>query len=69
MQFSKAIRFHSKYLITITSSRIIELHKEITKTIATSKEADTKEKLKAEVSKLKSNQSALEKKMISKDER
>ena len=72
MQFfqSFSLRLHIKYLITITSSRIIELQKEITKTIATSKEADSsKEKLKAEVSKLKSNQSVLEKKIISKDER
>ena len=72
MQFfqSFSLRLHCKYFITITSSRIIELHKEINKTIATSKEADSsKEKLKAEVSKLKSNQSVLEKKIISKDER
>ena len=72
MQFfqSFSLRLHCKYLITITSSRIIELQKEINKTIATSKEADSsKEKLKAEVSKLKSNQSVLEKKIISKDER
>ena len=72
MQFfqSFSLRLHCKYFITITSSRIIELQKEINKTIATSKEADSsKEKLKAEVSKLKSNQSVLEKKIISKDER
>ena len=51
-------------------SRINELQKEITKSTTTSKETDSyKESLKAEVTKLKSIQSELEKKIILKDEK